>query len=86
MNRINYEICVLHALRDKLKCREIWVAFSHRYRNPEEYLPADFEENRIQHYEELNQPLESQEKIDDLQQQLRAKLDMLNNNIPKNKK
>ncbi|MED2652888.1 Tn3 family transposase [Bacillus thuringiensis] len=86
VNRINYEICVLHALKDKLKCREIWVAFSHRYRNPEEYLPADFEENRIQHYEELNQPLESQEKIDDLQQQLRAKLDMLNNNIPKNKK
>ncbi|MEK4418541.1 hypothetical protein MHI28_32090 [Bacillus sp. FSL K6-0268] len=36
-------------------------------------------------YEELNLSLESQEKIGDLQQ-LRAKLDMLNNNILKNKK
>ena len=25
INRINYEICVLQALRDRLRCKEIWV-------------------------------------------------------------
>src|SRR5208282_411437 len=25
VNRINYEICVLQSLRDRLRCREVWV-------------------------------------------------------------
>ena len=46
INRIAYEICVLRALRDKLRCREIWVLGSRRYRDPEEDLPKDFEARR----------------------------------------
>ena len=25
INRINYEICVLETLRERLRCKEIWV-------------------------------------------------------------
>jgi len=25
VNRVNYEICVLTALRERLRCKEIWV-------------------------------------------------------------
>ncbi|MHC5825206.1 MAG: Tn3 family transposase, partial [Nostoc sp.] len=36
VNRINYELSVLQALREKLRCKEIWVVGANRYRNPEE--------------------------------------------------
>ncbi|MGC1181956.1 DUF4158 domain-containing protein [Legionella sp.] len=41
INRINYEICVLRNLRDKLRVKEIWVQGAYQYRNPEEDLPKD---------------------------------------------
>ena len=46
VNRINYEICVLQALRERLRCKEIWVVGADRYRNPDEDLPADFDAQR----------------------------------------
>ena len=46
INRINYEICVLQALRERLRSKEIWVVGADRFRNPDEDLPADFEANR----------------------------------------
>lgn len=33
-NRINYEICALQALRDQLRCKEIWVKGADKFRNP----------------------------------------------------
>jgi hypothetical protein len=38
VNRINYEICVLQTLRDKLRCKEVWVVGAKRYRNPDDDL------------------------------------------------
>jgi hypothetical protein len=46
VNRITYEIAVLEALRERLRCKEIWVVGANRYRDPDEDLPADFDENR----------------------------------------
>ena len=40
INRINYEISVLQALRERLCCKEIWVVGANRYRNPDDDLPA----------------------------------------------
>ncbi|MBV8613958.1 MAG: Tn3 family transposase, partial [Acetobacteraceae bacterium] len=34
VDRITYEICALEALRDQLRCKEVWVAGADRYRNP----------------------------------------------------
>ena len=56
VNRITYEICVLEALRERLRCREIWVVGADRYRNPDQDLPADFEVNRDAHYAALGLP------------------------------
>ena len=41
VNRINYEIAVLGALRSKLRCKELWVVGAKRFRNPDEDLPQD---------------------------------------------
>ena len=51
VNRITYEICVLEALRDKLRCKEVWVVGANRYRNPDEDLPVDFEARRAPYYQ-----------------------------------
>jgi TnpA family transposase len=59
INRITYEICALQALREKLRCKEIWVEGADRYRNPDEDLPADFETRRDEHYAALGLPREA---------------------------
>lgn len=41
-----YECCVLIALRDRLRCKEIWVVGADKWRNPDDDLPADFEAKR----------------------------------------
>ena len=45
-NRISYEWCVLRALREKVRCKEIWVHGAHRFRNPDEDVPHDFDVRR----------------------------------------
>lgn len=59
VNRINYEICVLQTLRDRLRCKEIWVAAANRFRNPDDDLPADFAERRAACYENLGLPADA---------------------------
>src|SRR5690606_22465884 len=71
VNRISYEIAVLKALREGLRCKEIWVDGANKYRNPDEDLPADFDENRDEHYLALNKPKEAEEFIAKLQQEMR---------------
>ncbi len=74
VNRITYEICVLEALRDQLRCKEIWVVGANRYRNPDEDLPADFEAQRAPYYQALNLPLDAERFIADLQAEMREVL------------
>ncbi|MEM9009055.1 MAG: Tn3 family transposase, partial [Cyanobacteria bacterium P01_F01_bin.86] len=40
INRVNYEICVLQALREKLRSREVWVEGAKQFGNPEQDLPS----------------------------------------------
>ena len=56
VERIPYELCVLTALRDAIRRREIWVEGAARWRDPETDLPADFELNRDVHYAAIRQP------------------------------
>ena len=85
VNRINYELSVLQALREKLRCKEIWVVGANRYRNPEEDLPADFESQRLEYFQALKQPSDVELFITDLQQQMDESLTLLAKEIPKNK-
>jgi len=59
IERVSYELCVLVALKNALRRREIYVAGATRWRNPEEDLPTDFEDNRDVHYANLRQPLDA---------------------------
>ena len=86
INRINYEIVALQSLRDKLRCKEIWVLGADRYRNPDEDLPADFEQRRAENYKALKQPLDSSEFISNIKKSMEEALSKLDNGMPKNPK
>ena len=70
IDRTAYELCVLHALRVRLRCREIWIVGVHRYRNPDEDLPQDFEAHRQAYYEVLGLPLDPDTFITRLQEKM----------------
>ncbi len=78
VNRITYEICVLQALRERLRCKEIWVEGADRWRNPDDDLPADFGTNRTVHYQALRKPVDPTEFINDIRNRLTKGLDNLN--------
>jgi TnpA family transposase len=86
INRVNYEICVLQALRDRLRSKEIWVVGAKRYCNPEEDLPQDFDIHRETYYQAIGQPLEAVKFITTLQQEMTDALTMLDKGMPKNTK
>lgn len=86
INRINYEISVLQALRERLRCKEIWVVGANRYRNPDEDLPADFETKREVYYQALNKPTDVEEFITNLKLAMGQALESLDNTLPHNPK
>ncbi|MGB3511174.1 MAG: Tn3 family transposase [Microcoleaceae cyanobacterium] len=86
INRINYEISVLTALRERLRCKEIWVVGANRYRNPEEDLPADFEAHRETYYQALKLPIDVESFITPLKMAMSEGLATLNDGLLNNKK
>ena len=84
INRITYEICVLEALRERLRSKEVWVVGADRYRNPDEDLPADFADRRAPYYEALGLPLDADMFIAGLQVEMRAGLARLDAGLPRN--
>jgi TnpA family transposase len=84
INRIAYELCVLGALREKLRCKEVWVVGADRYRNPDDDLPSDFEQKRVSYYEQLGLPTDPDVFISKLQNNMAASLKALDENIPGN--
>jgi hypothetical protein len=79
--RTVYEICTFQALRDQLRCKEVWVHGADRWRNPDDDLPADFDERRVEHYTALRQPMDASEFIDELRSEMEAELSALNDEI-----
>lgn len=84
IDRTAYELCVLQALRVRLRCREIWVVGAHRYRNPDEDLPQDFETHRQAYYEALGLPLEPETLINQLREKMKSGLQTLDKGLPDN--
>jgi hypothetical protein len=56
VQRLPYELCALQVLRDALRSKEVWVVGARRFRNPEEDLPRDFEDERAAYYAALRLP------------------------------
>lgn len=86
INRINYEICVLQALRKRLRCKEIWVRDADRYRNPDDDLPLDFDINRESYYRDLGQTINATAFAEKLRSEMSSALELLNRDMPKNRK
>ena len=84
IDRVTYEICALGALREKLRCKEVWVAGANRYRDPDEDLPADFAEHRESHYSALKLPLAAHDFIGIVRDDMRKELSTLDRELPKN--
>ncbi len=85
VNRVIYEICVLRILRERLRCKEIWVVGANRYRNPDEDLPADFDAQRSVYYAALRLPRDEKVFIENLRQEVERELKKFNEELPENK-
>jgi TnpA family transposase len=79
--RTVYECGVFQALREKLRCKEIWVAGAERWRNPDLDLPADFEDRRAENYVQLRKPLDPRRFTGEMREELDAELSALNDAV-----
>ena len=86
INRISYEWCLLTALREKVRCKEVWVKGADRFRNPDEDLPEDFDARREEYYAAIEQPRDAKVFVETLRRNMDAALDALNLNLPSNPK
>jgi hypothetical protein len=80
--RMVYEVVTFQALREHLRCKEIWITGAGRWRNPDEDLPADFEARRAEHYASLRKPLDPAAFIGGLREEMRAELNALHDALP----
>jgi hypothetical protein len=84
VNRRYYELCVLEKLEKALKCKEIWVEGSYAFRNPNQDLPGDWndETRRALHYSDLGKPQDAATFIASLKQRFAGALEQFNRVIP----
>ena len=85
INRINYEICVLQTLRDKLRTKEVWIEGAKRYCDPDQDLPADFEARKDHYFSLVGQPVEAAQFVQSLREDLRSALRDFDQGLPANK-
>jgi TnpA family transposase len=85
INRISYEWCVLTALREKVRCKEIWAKGAHRFRNPDEDLPQDFDLRRDEYYAALDQPRDAGAFVQKIRARMEAALAAFDTELPTNK-
>lgn len=82
VTRMVYEVATFQALREQLRCKEIWVVGADSWRNPDQDLPADFEQRLEQNYRELRKPLDPTVFIDQLRTEMATALDDLDAALP----
>ena len=86
IKRLDYEMLVAELLRKQLRCKNVWVDGAHRYRNPDEDLPKDFESKQQEYCQALNHPIDAETFIQTLQGELNQALTNFNRTFPKNRK
>ena len=77
---------MLTTLREKVRCKEVWVKGAHRFRNPDEDLPQDFDFRRDEYYAALEQPREAGVFVGNLRRKMEAALTALDTALPSNVK
>ncbi|HKS44984.1 MAG TPA: Tn3 family transposase [Amycolatopsis sp.] len=83
VQRTVYECGVFQTLRERLRCKEIWVVGAEKWRNPDEDLPADFEAKRTENYAALRKPTSADAFVDEVREELRAELAALHDALPR---
>lgn len=86
IDHMYYEVMVLNKLYDKLQCKAIWIEGAHRFRNPDEDMPKDFDQNEEYYFNLLNLPMDASAFTKDLKNEVDDALDMLNQSLPNNPK
>ncbi|WP_420594320.1 Tn3 family transposase [Deinococcus sp.] len=86
INRVTYEMCVLTTLREKIRCKEVWIEGAGRFCNPDDDLPPDFEVKRAEYYAALAQPSQAPAFTHQLRTRMESALDALNADLPGNLK
>ena len=86
LDRHAYELCAVLSLRERLRSREIWVAGAERYKNPDDDIPDDFEEEREAYYEELGLSENAQAFTSQIKSELEEHLIAFNDELSKNDK
>ena len=84
INRLNYEICVLQSLRERLRTKEIWIEGARRYCDPDQDLPQDFDDRKEQYFHDLGQPVEVDDFVGRLKGDLNSALESFDKNLPLN--
>lgn len=84
IKRLDYELCVLSSLRDKLRATEIWVEGAKKFGNPDHLLKEDFQDQRTSYYAALNMPLDPKEFTGRLKAKLHEALMQFNTSVPTN--
>ena len=84
VNRISYELCVFQALRERLRCKEMWVVGADRYRNPDDDVPTDFVQQRPTYYATLRLPTDAEVFVQQVQQEMREELGALDRTVLSN--
>jgi TnpA family transposase len=84
VDETKYRILLLRNLHKRSKTKEAWVPGANKFRNPDEDLPADFEEKRAQYYADLELPTNPEDLIMRLQAEMVGALTALNDTIKAN--
>jgi len=84
INRIAYEVCVLLALRERLRSKEVWLQGANRYRNPDEDLPGDFEQERVTYYAALKLPSTAESFLDGVKREMHEALAAFHDGLSSN--
>lgn len=77
-----YECGVFQTLRDKLRCKEIWVHGAYKWRNPDDDLPKDYEAKRAENYAALRKPRDATKFTAELIEEMDYELSALHDALP----
>lgn len=80
-----FELCVLEKLEKALKCKEIYIEGSLKYRNPVNDLPVNWEEEKAKYYQKINTTLNKDKFVNSIKDKLSSSLDMANNYFSRKK-
>ncbi len=86
INRKMYELCVLEKALKALKCREVWAEGSITFRNPDEDMPPDWqdENKRARLYVSIKHPVESVAFVEAERKRMTDALTEFNRTLPGN--